>query len=122
MPCHEHPESYQRPAHPPIPTRVDDLRVLLTHTPTSPRFLVLHKSSPLAPPLTTRKNTTIFPVRVSRQGLALRPSLLWMDMRSAGCADQVASTGDFALRVNSGGLGPVSAEWMIPKVSLSVGQ
>ncbi|CAM9243226.1 unnamed protein product [Scytosiphon promiscuus] len=38
-----------------------------------------------------------------------------MDMRSAGCADQVASTGDFALRVNSGGKGPVSAEWMIPK-------
>lgn len=37
-------------------------------------------------------------------------------MRSAGCAEQVASTGDAALRVNSGGKGPVSAEWMIPKV------
>ena len=50
------------------------------------------------------------------QGCPLRPSLLWMDMRSAGCAEQVASTGDAALRVNSGGQGPVSAEWMIPKV------
>lgn len=39
-------------------------------------------------------------------------------MRSAGCAEQVASTGDAALRVNSGGQGPVSAEWMIPKVCL----
>ncbi|CAN0293781.1 unnamed protein product, partial [Ectocarpus sp. 4 AP-2014] len=49
------------------------------------------------------------------QGRPLRPSLLWMDMRSAGCAEQVAKTGDDALRVNSGGRGPVSAEWMIPK-------
>ncbi|CAN0111230.1 unnamed protein product, partial [Hapterophycus canaliculatus] len=45
-------------------------------------------------------------VALDADGLALRPSLLWMDMRSAGCADQVASTGDFALRVNSGGKGP----------------
>ena len=53
-----------------------------------------------------------------RQGHPLRPSLLWMDMRSAGCAEQVAGTGDAALGVNSAGEGPVSAEWMIPKVPL----
>lgn len=39
-----------------------------------------------------------------------------MDMRSASCAQQVLATGDAALRVNSAGNGPVSAEWMIPKV------
>ena len=27
----------------------------------------------------------------------------------------VAATGDVALRVNSAGAGPVSAEWMVPK-------
>lgn len=50
------------------------------------------------------------------KGKPLRPSLLWMDMRSADCARQVLATGDPALRVNSAGAGPVSAEWMIPKV------
>lgn len=38
-----------------------------------------------------------------------------MDMRSAEQADQVLATGDEALEVNSGGRGPVSAEWMIGK-------
>lgn len=37
-------------------------------------------------------------------------------MRSAECANDVLATGDAALRVNSAGEGPVSAEWMIPKV------
>ena len=42
-------------------------------------------------------------------------------MRSgAGCTAVVLATGDEALRVNSGGNGPVSAEWMIPKVNLEV--
>ncbi|KAG5180553.1 hypothetical protein JKP88DRAFT_258094 [Tribonema minus] len=46
----------------------------------------------------------------------MRPCLLWMDMRSgAECAPAVLATGDAALRVNSAGQGPVSAEWMIPK-------
>ncbi len=37
-------------------------------------------------------------------------------MRSAAEAAQVAAcTGDPALRVNSAGRGPVSAEWMLPK-------
>lgn len=39
-------------------------------------------------------------------------------MRSAECAKDVLATGDEALKVNSDGAGPVSAEWMIPKVSL----
>ncbi|KAF8062764.1 ribulose-phosphate 3-epimerase [Scenedesmus sp. PABB004] len=54
-------------------------------------------------------------VALDAGGQALRPALLWMDMRSAAQADQVAATRDAALRVNSGGAGPVSAEWMIPK-------
>jgi ribulose kinase len=38
-----------------------------------------------------------------------------MDMRSSAQADQVLATGDPACEVNSGGAGPVSAEWMIGK-------
>jgi ribulose kinase len=49
------------------------------------------------------------------EGQPLRPALLWMDMRSADQAAQVLATGDIALEVNSGGRGPVSAEWMIGK-------
>jgi sugar (pentulose or hexulose) kinase len=48
-------------------------------------------------------------------GQPLRPALLWMDMRSADQAAQVLATGDAALQVNSGGRGPVSAEWMVGK-------
>ena len=49
------------------------------------------------------------------QGRPLRPALIWMDVRSAPEAADVAATGDPALRINSNGGGPVSAEWMIPK-------
>ncbi|MAW82443.1 MAG: carbohydrate kinase [Parvularcula sp.] len=45
----------------------------------------------------------------------LRPSLLWMDVRAGQQATQVLDTGDDALKINNGGHGPVSAEWMIPK-------
>jgi hypothetical protein len=48
-------------------------------------------------------------------GAPLRPALLWMDMRSAPEAAACVATGDSALRVNSAGHGPVSAEWFIPK-------
>jgi ribulose kinase len=41
--------------------------------------------------------------------------MIWMDVRSAAEADEVAATKDPYLRVNGGGAGPVSAEWMIPK-------
>eukprot|EP00904_Undaria_pinnatifida_P010502 jgi/Undpi1/6582/HiC_scaffold_20.g09061.m1 len=54
-------------------------------------------------------------VALDSHGRPLRPCLLWMDMRSAGCAEHVANTGDAALGVNSAGEGPVSSEWMIPK-------
>ncbi|WIA20610.1 hypothetical protein OEZ85_004993 [Tetradesmus obliquus] len=54
-------------------------------------------------------------VALDEAGQPLRPALLWMDMRSAAQAAQVAATGDIALQVNSGGAGPVSAEWMVPK-------
>lgn len=54
-------------------------------------------------------------VALDADGQALRPALLWMDMRSADQAARVAACGDPALCVNGGGSGPVSAEWMIPK-------
>lgn len=54
-------------------------------------------------------------VALDGAGQALRPALLWMDMRSAPQAAKVAACGDEALCVNSGGAGPVSAEWMVPK-------
>jgi ribulokinase len=54
-------------------------------------------------------------VALDGQGNALRPALIWMDVRAAAEADRVAGSGDPALRINSDGKGPVSAEWMIPK-------
>ena len=48
-------------------------------------------------------------------GNPLRPALIWMDMRSAPQTEQVLATRDLALKVNSNGEGPISAEWMIPK-------
>jgi ribulokinase len=54
-------------------------------------------------------------VALDEKGRALRPALIWMDVRAARQADEVLASGDPALRVNGGGAGPVSAEWMIPK-------
>jgi ribulokinase len=49
------------------------------------------------------------------KGDPLRPALLWMDVRSGQECEEIIATGDPALIINSGGKGPVSAEWMIPK-------
>lgn len=54
-------------------------------------------------------------VALDAAGRALRPALLWMDMRSARQAAAVAACGAPELRVNGGGRGPVSAEWMVCK-------
>jgi ribulokinase len=54
-------------------------------------------------------------VALDADGTPLRPAMIWMDVRSAVEAADVAATGDPALRINSNGRGPVSAEWMIPK-------
>ena len=54
-------------------------------------------------------------VALDAAGNPLRPCMIWMDVRAAKEADEVAATGDPNLRVNGGGAGPVSAEWMIPK-------
>lgn len=54
-------------------------------------------------------------VALDEAGVALRPAILWMDMRSAEQADRISQLDDPALRVNNGGMGPVSAEWMVPK-------
>lgn len=54
-------------------------------------------------------------VALDANGRALRPALLWMDVRAADEAALVAATGDPALAVNGAGHDPVSAEWMIPK-------
>lgn len=67
-----------------------------------------------SPPLVHHVHTCVFLHRCA-DGNALRPALLWMDMRSADQAGQVLATRDEALHVNSGGAGPVSAEWMVNK-------
>ena len=56
-------------------------------------------------------------VALDKDGEPLRPSLLWMDARSAKQSQQILDQGigDTALRVNSGGEGPISAEWLLPK-------
>jgi ribulokinase len=54
-------------------------------------------------------------VALDAEGRPLRPCLLWMDVRAHHEAAEVAACGDPALRLNGGGAGPVSPEWMIPK-------
>lgn len=54
-------------------------------------------------------------VALDQNGDALRPALIWMDVRANEEADAVLGTGNEALKLNGGGAGPVSAEWMIPK-------
>lgn len=54
-------------------------------------------------------------VALDENGDALRPALIWMDVRANAEADEVLATGDPALALNGNGTGPVSAEWMIPK-------
>ena len=54
-------------------------------------------------------------VALDGEGRALRPAIIWMDVRAEAEAAAVLATGDPALRVNCDGAGPVSAEWMIPK-------
>lgn len=54
-------------------------------------------------------------VALDGNGNALRPAIIWMDVRAGEEAEAVLATGDPALAVNCAGRGPVSAEWMIPK-------
>ncbi|GHE02164.1 carbohydrate kinase [Defluviimonas sp. 20V17] len=54
-------------------------------------------------------------VALDGQGNALRPAIIWMDVRAGEEAEAALATEDAALRVNGAGHGPVSAEWMIPK-------
>jgi ribulokinase len=54
-------------------------------------------------------------VALDAEGRAIRPALIWMDVRSAKETELLLATGDAALKVNANGAGPVSAEWMIPK-------
>ncbi|MEM6693950.1 MAG: FGGY-family carbohydrate kinase [Pseudomonadota bacterium] len=54
-------------------------------------------------------------VALDAAGKALRPALIWMDVRAHEEADAVLATGDPALTLNGAGQGPVSAEWMLPK-------
>ncbi len=54
-------------------------------------------------------------VALDEAGAPLRPAMIWMDVRSAAEAADVTATKDPFLRVNGGGEGSVSAEWMIPK-------
>ena len=54
-------------------------------------------------------------VALDENGDALRPALIWMDVRASDEAEAVLATGDPALGLNGAGTGPVSAEWMLPK-------
>ncbi len=54
-------------------------------------------------------------VALDAEGRALRPAIIWMDVRAHAEADAVLATGDPRLKLNGAGRGPVSAEWMIPK-------
>jgi ribulose kinase len=54
-------------------------------------------------------------VALDASGNALRPAIIWMDVRAGKEADAVLATGDPAVMVNGAGQGPVSAEWMVPK-------
>ena len=63
----------------------------------------------------TLATTSCTVVALDRDGKALRPAIIWMDVRANAEADAVLATGDPALITNGGGRGPVSAEWMIPK-------
>jgi ribulose kinase len=54
-------------------------------------------------------------VALDQRGRAVRPAIIWMDVRAGQEAAAALATGDEALAVNGGGQGPVSAEWMIPK-------
>lgn len=55
-------------------------------------------------------------VAMDADGAVLMPCLLWMDVRAHREAADIAATGDPALALNGGGAGPVSPEWMLPKV------
>lgn len=50
----------------------------------------------------------------TKDGKALRPGILWMDVRAVAEADQLTRTGDPALKYAGGA--PVSAEWGTPKI------
>ena len=63
----------------------------------------------------TLATTSCTVVALDRNGKALRPAIIWMDVRANAEADAVLATGDDALISNGGGKGPVSAEWMIAK-------
>nr|WP_314092987.1 FGGY-family carbohydrate kinase [uncultured Shinella sp.] len=63
----------------------------------------------------TLATTSCTVVALDREGKALRPAIIWMDVRASAEAEAVLATGDGALISNGGGHGPVSAEWMIPK-------
>lgn len=56
-------------------------------------------------------------VALDVNGQPLRPALIWMDVRSGAEAAMVAASGDPALKINGGGSGPVSAEWLLPKAA-----
>jgi ribulose kinase len=54
-------------------------------------------------------------VALDEDGAPLRPCLLWMDVRAHKEAAEIVWTGDPSLRINGGGAGPLSPEWMLPK-------
>ena len=54
-------------------------------------------------------------VALDANGDAIRPAMIWMDVRASDETELVLATADSSLKINGDGAGPVSAEWMIPK-------
>lgn len=54
-------------------------------------------------------------VALDGEGRAVRPAIIWMDVRASAEAETVLASRDAALEINGAGNGPVSAEWMLPK-------
>lgn len=55
-------------------------------------------------------------VLMDAQGRAVRPALLWMDVRASAEARQASASTSPALAVNGAGANAVSAEWLWPKL------
>lgn len=60
--------------------------------------------------------TTCTVVALDDRGRHLRPAIMWMDVRASDQARRIAESQHPARKVNNGGDGPVSAEWLPSKL------
>jgi len=60
--------------------------------------------------------TTCTVVALDESGRHLRPAIMWMDVRASDQARRIGESEHPARKVNGGGAGPVSAEWLPAKL------